>query len=69
LPDEADGVQQSRVFAHCKTAKDVRTIYFLTMARKGGGYYVFATVADGGETPAKEADAKIRSAVHRVLPK
>jgi hypothetical protein len=69
LPDEAAGVEQARVFTSCKSANSALTVYFLTIARKRGGHYVFATTSAGVETPAKEADANIRSAVFRVVPK
>jgi hypothetical protein len=69
LPDEGGGVQQTRVFTNCKSANSALTVYFLTIARRRGGHYVFATTSAGVETPAKEADASIRSAVLRVLPK
>jgi hypothetical protein len=69
LPDEAAGAQQTRVFTNCKSANSALTVYFLTIARKRGGHYVFATTAAGVETPAKDADASIRSAVYKVLPK
>ncbi len=69
LPDEATGLQQARVFTNCQSANSALTVYFLTIARKRGGHYVFATTAAGVEAPAKEADASIRSAVYKVLPK
>ena len=68
LPEEAHGTQ-ARVFTNCRTDKTIRTIYYLTMRRPRGGYYVFATAADGAEEPAKEADTNIRTAVFNVLPK
>jgi hypothetical protein len=68
LPEEAHGTQ-ARVFTSCRSDKSVRTVYYLTMRRGRGGYYVFATASDGSEEPAKEADTNIRTVVFNVLPK
>jgi hypothetical protein len=66
IPDEAQGAQ-ARVFTTCQTEAGARTTYFLTMARRGGGHYVFATFSDGSETPAKDADQNIRAVALQVV--
>lgn len=68
LPNEADGTQ-ARVFTSCRTDNNVRAVYYLTIKRPSGGYYVFVTAANGSEEPAVEADGSIRTAVFKVVPK
>lgn len=68
MPDEAHGTQ-ARLFTACETDKASRTTFYLTTARPQGGFYVFATTADGADAPAKEADANIRAVVFKVVAK
>jgi hypothetical protein len=67
LPAEALGTQ-ARVFTSCRTGNDVKVVYYLTVKRPRGGYYVFATAGNGAEEPAKEADTNIRTAVFKLVP-
>ena len=68
LPEEAEGTL-ARVFTKCRLSSTETTVYYLTIKRPKGGYYVFTTAADGSEAPATEADTSIRAAALKVVPK
>jgi hypothetical protein len=68
IPAETDD-SIVRVFTSCKTGDRTLTIYYLALARKQGGYYLFSTASSGSEQPAKEADASIRQAVLNAIPR
>lgn len=59
----------ARIFTTCNDGKDTTTVYYLAIPRKAGGAYIITTAVVGSETPAKEADSNIRTAVYKVLPR
>lgn len=59
----------ARIFTTCNDGKDTVTVYYLAVPRKAGGAYIMTTATVGLETPAKEADSNIRTAVYKVLPR
>lgn len=59
----------SRIFTTCNDGKGTLTVYYLAVPRKASGAYVITTSTIGSETPAKEADGNIRTAVYKVLPR
>jgi hypothetical protein len=63
LPEEAGGTL-ARAFTHCETNKGGRTAFYFTVARPGGGHFVFATWADdSAREQVEEADVDIRKVV------
>jgi hypothetical protein len=70
LPEESDE-QFARVFTSCRGATHTKTFYFITTPRSRGGHYVFLTSVEAGhlEVPKGDADASIRAAVLKVLPR
>lgn len=64
LPDE--GSMSARVFTTCQAGKDSLTVYYLSVPRRAGGIYLIAIASTVGEQPAKETDADIRKAVHKI---
>ena len=62
----SDGNVIARAFTTCQEGEDSLTLYYLMVPRRAGGSYRIIIASKVGEQPAKEADADIRKAVHRI---